>query len=254
MRGTRSLVGSKVSSWLGAIRSVLELVASTTPTTSQGLNQASSSTSFTALAPADLKDGDLIIVVITYTDGGAGDSITVPSGWTLLDSSGALGSNNVRSLAYWKIASGEGSSWTWTDNTAARRYFAATVAIRGVDQNTPIDTSSFVNVAGAVSSFASGSITPSMDGCFILYFMCATFTDATNVTTPDAAFTEHWEIGNNQGPIVVGTARVSEGEWKYQAQAAAISATATNTQTQAATSTARVGIIAVRPKTTLSRA
>lgn len=64
--------------------------------------------------PAGTADGDLLIAH-AYLESDTNTWATVPSGWTLAGSIANTGSFTL--WVYWKVASGEPASWTWTPTT-----------------------------------------------------------------------------------------------------------------------------------------
>jgi hypothetical protein len=68
--------------------------------------------------PSGTVDGDLLRAV-TYLETDTNTWASVPAGWTLGGSISNTGAFTIR--VYWKVASGEPASWTWTPTTNAWR-------------------------------------------------------------------------------------------------------------------------------------
>lgn len=92
--------------------------------------------------PTGTVDGDFMFVTIGFNDNSSSTPTvtSVPSGWTLLRQTNQGIAPSAISLAtYWKIASGEGASWSWTvsarqiGNWVAGSYSGGGVAIDGGD-------------------------------------------------------------------------------------------------------------------------
>jgi hypothetical protein len=73
---------------------------------------ASAANSPTVSKPTGTADGDMLLASITWYDS-SGSTITPPSGWTQLDRGDTVDAH-TSGASFWKIASGEGASWTWT--------------------------------------------------------------------------------------------------------------------------------------------
>lgn len=76
----------------------------------------------TVNAPASLADGNLIVIV-GYLEDDTNTWSSVGSGFTEAKAIDNTGRFDLR--LWWKIASGEGASWTWTPNTNAWRTVVA---------------------------------------------------------------------------------------------------------------------------------
>ena len=66
--------------------------------------------------PTGTVDGDLLIVVLGSR---SGTIDSVPSGWALVDSQDTAPGSNIIAYAYWKVASSEGTDWTWGWTTSS---------------------------------------------------------------------------------------------------------------------------------------
>jgi len=120
--------------------------------------------------PTGVVDGDLCLVFLEHVNN-TNQPTAVPTGFQLLGSvaNGTGGTGKI--WCYWKIASGEPSTWTFTfgDTTAA---LGTAVAYSGVDQAnpfaTPLYTATTANTAS--SNISYGSPTPPYDAVMALAY------------------------------------------------------------------------------------
>lgn len=117
----------------------------------QSANNGAGSTSLTITKPTNTASGDFLFATIAV-DGGSGNTITPPSGWTL-----ELRTNDGTALAlatYYKLAgASEPADYTWTLSPSAGAS-GGIYAIIGADTASPINTS--IGKVGS-SQFASWS-------------------------------------------------------------------------------------------------
>lgn len=62
--------------------------------------------------PGDIQNGMFMMAVVEWSDSGGTRTITAPAGWNLIDS--VINANQNRMSMWYKYASGEGASYTWT--------------------------------------------------------------------------------------------------------------------------------------------
>lgn len=117
----------------------------------------SSSSSVVINKPTGTVDGDVMLAIIDINDASA--TITAPSGWTLLDSvnSGGL---TAKIATYYKVASSEGSSYTWSFSVTNRNA-GAIVSFSGVDTGSPVDVHNSQLDTDLNTSFQFASMTTS---------------------------------------------------------------------------------------------
>lgn len=126
-----------------------------------------SSTSITLTKPPGTVDGDLLVASFFYGEENVAGAVSPPAGWTLVTSATG-GANNTRFLSYRKVASSEGSSWTWTPSLAVS-YAGIVHRISGQDVVTPVgnsSTSSFVNS----TTYTAPSVTATAGSLILLLF------------------------------------------------------------------------------------
>src|SRR5579883_1320235 len=144
------------------------------------LTNSTTGTSHSITAPAGLQDGDLLIVTIAVR-GLSGSPVGTLSGWTLLNGPQLFQGTNNFSWTYYKIASGEPASWTfsWAGGNGVMIYVCA--AYSSVDNTTPIDASGFSH--GNSSPLTAPSISPT-GSSDMLVFVGASRDSGTVPTTP----------------------------------------------------------------------
>ena len=148
-----------------------------TTATGTGTNVGGTPGNYTAAItlnkPSGVVDGDLLFTVIA-TDGSAVGLVQTLSGWT------AMGFNPLRPTTdgqrvyvFWKIASGEGASWTWsTDTNNGNDWTGTVVAYSGQNATWNTDTAhSTVNSSANSSpvSVSDSGVTTSLDNTLLLY-------------------------------------------------------------------------------------
>lgn len=110
--------------------------------------------------PTGVVDGDILIASVMAGGVNQTPTITAPSGWTLIASSthtesnvGYYGDESVteRFSTYYKVASGEGSSWDWTNNMGSGIAGGVVAAFSGGDTSTPIDAYNAPRLAQATA-------------------------------------------------------------------------------------------------------
>lgn len=117
--------------------------------TSATKDQSAGAASIVVNKPTSTADGELLVAYVTADDFAA---ITAPSGWTQFTGSPQSVSANLKGAAYYKVASGEGASWTWT--TAGAKLYEGYVARYTGLTSTPHDISN-----GAAGSTGAATVT-----------------------------------------------------------------------------------------------
>lgn len=121
--------------------------------------------------PSGTVDGDLMVAVLAWDVGGSAKTLATLSGWTLIKSDPlTYGTGFAGFATYYKVASSEGASYTWTFSGTVTSW-GATVRISGQNTTTAIDTSnSYVTTSVATSSMIFvDTITPSGPNELILF-------------------------------------------------------------------------------------
>lgn len=120
--------------------------------------------------PSGVVDGDLMIAVIGW-DNGIARTLTTLAGWTLVQTdSQSVGQTAM--ATYYKVASSEGASFTWTFSGSTTSW-GATVRIDTYNQSSPIATSNKSSTDSSASPTNSltfsDSVTPSSSNSLILF-------------------------------------------------------------------------------------
>jgi len=125
--------------------------------------------------PAGTEDDDLMFAILISATAGDGDGSTmssVPSGWTEEHNYTNPAPSGQHIYIYWKIASSEGASYTWTWTDAGCSWVGQIMTFRGVDTSDPIHVEGTVNQESSASPMMP-SVTTTVDNCMILiYGMC----------------------------------------------------------------------------------
>lgn len=140
-------------------------------------------TSIGVTKPSGTADGDLLLAFVVIS---ADKTITSDPGWALLDS-GATGSatGDCRHYVYWKIAAGEGASYTWGFSGGADAA-AAVLAYSGASATNPIQTAAKNLMAGSADDHTAPSVTSTTGSTWAVYAMGVNpvFDGNTTFTTP----------------------------------------------------------------------
>lgn len=152
-------------------------------------------------APAGLADGDLIIIGIAC--GAAVAATNVSNGFTLIHEIQDSAGDGVITSMY-KIASGEGATWTFTNlfggSTAG---IAGAVAYTGVDQTTPLSGTATEVAPAAGTSHTCTAMTPGHDNTMVIgIFGCDPAAGQTG--TAGGSFTERADfVRSGDGHIFI---------------------------------------------------
>ncbi len=122
--------------------------------------------------PTGVVDGDFMLALVVTFSAGASDSPdpTAPGGWTLLSGFPVNlddGPNWMEARLYWKVASSEGASWSWSHASASSQ--GTVVAYRNVDTTTPFDVTPTINQGLNEVSTATG-LTTVTNNAMIVFF------------------------------------------------------------------------------------
>jgi hypothetical protein len=158
------------------------------------LNSAGT-TSVTVNVPAGTADGHLLVTVIGII---GQETITAPAGWTLIGTQDA--GANVRTAAYWRVASSEPASynWSWTSSFKNSGWIGA---YSGVYTTDPIDDFDSDGTATPGTGFAAAATVGDPAGFLITSaFERHAFTGAaTTWTSSDTSDGERVDQGSNAG-------------------------------------------------------
>lgn len=144
--------------------------------------------------PTGTEDGDFMLAFIFH---GADVTLTPPSGWNLLEDD--LASTVIENWVYYKIASGEGSTYTWTVNTTGI-LGGAIVTYRG-----PHAVNGHRQAAQTTTDPVTGpNILPGVPSK-VLYYHCGRDNVGTAMTYTTAAsgVTERFDHGAVSGSVSI---------------------------------------------------
>lgn len=186
-------------------------------------SQASAS-SLTASVPTNTADNDILVALLVVASNPG--TITVPSGWTL----GASDAGNDYSYIYWKIASSESGSYTWSWSSALRSRVQVGTW-RGVKTSDPIDQISNTPYTVDNTTLRAASVTASDTGQDILFFGYSLSNNLLVTYTPPsspASFTEDIDVWDTASDCGVHAARLN---WSGSGATGNMDATATRSTT-----------------------
>lgn len=130
-------------------------------------NISSDSTAWVTEKPAGTSNGDLLVTFMVMNDGV--EVVTTLSGWTLMHGDITPLTNDLRAQVFYKIASNEPSSWTWT--TTSSRGIICTGRITGVLTSDPINVSSDnTNDDNSSENQTSSNITTTVADTLVVFF------------------------------------------------------------------------------------
>lgn len=138
------------------------VAAAKTPTSFPGSNNTSTCN---IAKPTGTLDGHLMIAII---QSGGGITISAPGGWTEADTYVHAGGANLTNGLYWKIASSEGSSYTFTDDSgSATPLCGAILTFSGTHTTAPINVVSDAESAGTDTKSTPSATTT--ERCLMLH-------------------------------------------------------------------------------------
>lgn len=155
---------------------------------------ANYTTSISVSKPTGTTDGDVMIAF-------CGGSPSTPSGWTLIGSADS-GTNSLRTVkVFRKVASGEGSSYTFSISSSLA--CASIVTYRGVSTTTPVDTVNFdISPVGASTNFNTASVTAAATQWGVSCAMGYEFNSSSTRTFTEGSGTERsdFSVANASSP------------------------------------------------------
>lgn len=164
--------------------------------------------------PSGTVDGDLLVAVVGHLETDTNFS-TIPSGWTSITTAdpsfGYL-------QAWYRIASSEGSSYTWGWSGSATKAGGIIFRLSGYEPSPTITSASDTNTDSSSSSqvFTAGITPPSGNTFYVLAYLLNVQSSTANITvnnyaiaTSNPTWTERYERGadaSGEGNIGVATA------------------------------------------------
>lgn len=164
-----------------------------------------SASSVVITKPTGTADGDLLVAII-----GAIDSISAgPSGWTLTAGSPATNSQGFDVYCYYKTASSEGASYTWTMNSSTP---CGGVIMRvQFPHGTPFGSENEASVTNDDTPSFAASVTPAEANSLIVMAIGASQTGVSAspgyaVATDNPTWTERHNTTSSASTLAVATA------------------------------------------------
>lgn len=128
--------------------------------------------------PTGTVDGDVMIAVFNHATGTTDMALTAPAGWTVIGTAGINGDLNGK--AWYKVASSEGASYTFTSSTSNDGVIMI-ASYSGVNTTTPINTSA-QNYPAATSATCSIAVTTTAANCMLVMIAIADTAAAETMT------------------------------------------------------------------------
>lgn len=150
--------------------------------------------------PSGTVDGDLLVCMIGWSTGSS-YTLTTLSGWTLIRTD-SLTSGTLNLASYYKIASSEGSSYTWSFSGAVESA-GSIVRVDTVNTSSPIATSNGAGTSGGSTNSVTfaDTVSPNLASELILFpiFVLSTSRQLTDtstqaVTTSNPTWTEVQDV------------------------------------------------------------
>lgn len=209
--------------------------------------QPSGVVTVTLSKPTGTADGDLMFSYIKHGAGFTEQANSVPSGWTMAVSRYENGSGSNHSV-YWKIASGEGSSYVWAFPSLARNGAIMITYRDGFNSSNVIDVVSNTAYTTADTILRAASMSVTAVNSPIIFFggvhKSASAYTFTPPTTP-VTFTEdvdRWDGGSRAAMTIASVVWSGSG------------ATGNMDATISASDAAKVGLaIALNPSSSTRR-
>ena len=133
----------------------LDLTLGTTNTS------AATRTNTTITKPASVADGDFLMAYLYVEDDVA---VTLPSGWAQVATVDHPG-QPMDVYVYWKVASGEGASWTW--NHASAWSQGGAYRVTGAPSSSPLDGTATTNTGTGTTATFTGLTTAQNNSALI---------------------------------------------------------------------------------------
>lgn len=151
-------------------------------------------TSIVVSRPTGTTDGHVLVAFVAMTNLA---TVTPPAGWNLIGSQDA--STNTRIAAYYKVASSEPTSWTWTLGSAQRNW-GWVGAYSGVKTSAPIHDSQGTSDTTAGTAFAlSPSVEITSGGAGVSAVSAVRTASGTATTWTGSSTNERADLSTNAG-------------------------------------------------------
>ena len=192
---TQTLTASQADAITNHADLYVELIANmpTLPAFRNGSSfpPTASQTSMTISKPVGTADGDLLVAAINLASLAA---ITAPAGWIQInDTTHSTNAGHV--VTYYKIASSEPASWTWTFASSLCDGWVG--AYTGINTSEPFDVSSNANNLNGVATIIAPSVTTTYSNDLLIGVFAG---GGTRTGTPPTTMTERYDSAG--GPFL----------------------------------------------------
>lgn len=150
-------------------------------------------TTLAITAPSGISDNDVMIAVICVNV--ETTAITAPSGWTLIRSLNTT--FTARSSVYYKRASGESGSYTWTFDSSQRSTGAISVFVGVKNYSSPINVESGQMTTGGTGNAVSPTVTTTVPNTMLVW-SGADDSSLSATWTPPSGMTESADSNSAQ--------------------------------------------------------
>lgn len=182
----------------------------------------SDTTSLACNKPTGTSDNDIMLACVVRR-GDKTDPSTPPTDWTQLCGQDLIDGGDSRAWIYYRVASSEGSSYTWTWAAPCRTQITI-VSYRDFNTSDPIDVYSNTAYTTSNATVRSASMTLSAANTPVINF--AVVSDTTSYTfTPPTNFDERADLD----PLVRIMTEVSDYVYSSSGSTGDIDATASGT-------------------------
>jgi hypothetical protein len=151
---------------------------------------SSGATSLSPSVPASVQDDDLLLAIVTLN---VGQSISsAPSGWVSLGNS-----TSQESYLYWKLASSESGSYTWSWATTCKCRIQVAAYRSGFNTGDPIDAVSNTDYTTFNTVLRAASFSVTSDNSTLIFAGYCDSTSSKTFTPPSnpGTFTEDVDAG-----------------------------------------------------------
>ncbi len=192
-------------------------------------SDASGATSVTCSKPTGTVDNDIMFAVTRTPN----EAVTAPSGWNsfgspLTDTDAA---STERFSLYWRVASSEGTTYTWSSATASRKGCSIYTFRDDFNTSDPIDVTSNTSYETADTNARVASMTTTATNEALILFgvqIVSTSQSCTAHPTSPITFTEHADAWNTSSRF---QRCVSSGVWSSSGSTGTMDTTLSNSNT-----------------------
>lgn len=200
---------------------------------------AASAAEITCNVPAGVQNGELLVAFVGALASAASPDIDTPAGWNLIRHD-TIGNQHARS--FWRIASSEPASYTFTFTATANQATAEIHRILGANAGTPVNVH-----AGATASAAdpvSPTVTTTAINCLVFAFLSHAHGALSQTHTPPASNDERTDFQSTVSLTILGSTTDTR-----IFNAAAATGTATHNCTETLATNAIMQRVAIAPGT-----